>query len=784
MLTKLDSIVEKKHVDCEVNNLEYSDDYKYMNVTVKYNSATATVELSDTAAVSVRVSQKAGLTRGVMIDDKRPPILTKIENIAKEEMLSYHVKILMLIDLSLPQNVVDSELDAVRQARALLGPELLYVAFMQGDQVSETYQATDYILDNYFKSDAKPYIYLYRSVLEKLKEVTDSTSVFADAEHKGVIILSAGDTYDGDRPLDPRHFNVQQGLAELAPLLVENNVTISFTKYSNNGGSNANNVHSFESEESYGSQQELGVLRLLCNQTNGLFQSSFNWKALRDDFMHDHQIDYDDYKFYFVMPDNKVFRGNRMSLNLDFINKDTDEIISTCRVEYSFGSVFYPIIIGGKDINKVFAEGLLVAFLLCLAIWLALQIVVPWIRYQIFLHKHVIRYQGPQMSKDGVLVSELCYLCKAPFQIGDEVVTKCSHTMHKECWDDNGYQCPEHSRNCKHGSHYYNSHNLLDVRNATFYMQWILAGILAGLFAWLFFMARVHFFNNEFLTSILFFVNDIEPGTPEANRFLIDNSVHLDYQPSFGFSVAFFVTLFLSILSLRNVRWQNRAVNVLVRACVAGALGYFIFLINCIVAVMLGIKTNLILLDWIPWILMTGVIMCCVTWHTRVRIRSIWLAAACLLGIVSMYMWMLIYHDTLVDFRLYLLISFLFTTTVLAICIAFETPMSEHYFLQTSGAIKQMDIALYKWLRADPSSVVTLGQSVDCSIHLSWDISGNVAPVHAEIYLRNGTVRLKALEKGVLYNGRPLLQGHSEPLSHGNYFSIGNTTFRYLEKDF
>ena len=62
-------------------------------------------------------------------------------------------------------------------------------------------------------------------------------------------------------------------------------------------------------------------------------------------------------------------------------------------------------------------------------------------------------------------VAESCYLCKGEFEKGDEVVIKCKHTMHKECWDENEYHCPEHGRHCKEGSHYYNQHNLLDVRN-------------------------------------------------------------------------------------------------------------------------------------------------------------------------------------------------------------------------------------------------------------------------------------------------------------------------------
>ena len=788
MLTKLDSTVTKKPVECSVRKLYTSNDYKYMDVTVKLGKSTGGLELSDTAAISVDISQKAGLSRGVMMDDSRPPILLGIRNVAKEQIAASPVKMLMLVDLSLPQSLVDNQLEAVRQARTLLNANQLYVAFMQGDQVSETYEATDYILDNYFKHKDVQFTYLYRSVLNKLQEMTDSTSIFSDAVHKGIIVLTSGKTYNDDRPIDPRHFDMQQRLAGMVPLLQQQNLSVYYSLVSEQPSSSASappaRANVLAQQGASGSQQELGILRLLVNQTTGLAQNSFDWPALRDDFMKDHKMDFDDYQISLMMPDNKVFRGNHMELNLDFFNRRTNEKVTTCKVDYSFGSVFYPIIIGGKSLPEILLRGQVVTLCLLMGIWLTLQFVVPWIRYRIFQRRHVVRYTGSQMSKDGIMLAESCYLCKAPFEVGDEIVTKCQHVMHKDCWDENGYQCPEHGRNCREGSHYYNNHNLLDHHNATFYMDWILGGILAGLLAWVFFMWRMHFNDTQLLTKIVFFIFSVEEGTPEAEKFLLDYSVHLDYQPSFGFFISFFTTFVLSMLSLSNVKWSKRIVNMFVRALIAGFLGYQCFAAGCVLAILMEIKTNSVILDCLPWILMTIVITYCVTWRTRVRIRPLWFMIACLLGMFSMYVWMLFYHDSLVDFRLFVLLSFQLTSTVIAICIAFEAPKSEHYFLQVRGAIKPLEIALYKWLRANPAAVVTLGQSVDCSIQLSWDIAGNVAPVHAEIFQRRGVVWLKALEKGVLLRDVPLEEGDSEPLSHGTTFTIGNTIFTYVEKDY
>ena len=94
-----------------------------------------------------------------------------------------------------------------------------------------------------------------------------------------------------------------------------------------------------------------------------------------------------------------------------------------------------------------------------------------------------------------------------------------------------------------------------------------------------------------------------------------------------------------------------------------------------------------------------------------------------------------------------------------------------------------MDVALYKWFRANPHSVVTLGMSVDCSLQLSWDIRSKVAPVHAEILMKKGVPYLRALEEGVLFGGKPLPVDTDMILYHGTQFQIGQTLFTYQEKD-
>lgn len=105
-----------------------------------------------------------------------------------------------------------------------------------------------------------------------------------------------------------------------------------------------------------------------------------------------------------------------------------------------------------------------------------------------------------------MLIEQSCYFCKAPFVEGDEIVAKCRHILHKSCWDENEYQCPEYGRHCKQGRHYYNSRNLFDPHNASFYLAWIIAGAFAGLIAWINFTANVHNNENLLLVKLIYLI--------------------------------------------------------------------------------------------------------------------------------------------------------------------------------------------------------------------------------------------------------------------------------------
>ena len=80
---------------------------------------------------------------------------------------------------------------------------------------------------------------------------------------------------------------------------------------------------------------------------------------------------------------------------------------------------------------------------------------------------------------------------------------------------------------------------------------------------------------------------------------------------------------------------------------------------------------------------------------------------------------------------------------------------------------------------------VTIGSSPDCVIAMTWDKSENIAAKQLELYIENDLPFAKALAGGTVMNdnGQTLEEGSVVRLSHGDAFTIGATTFTYIEKD-
>ncbi|MBO4249772.1 MAG: hypothetical protein J5884_00795 [Paludibacteraceae bacterium] len=729
----------------EVTDVTFSPDYKNFSVSTRLLHEGPGFQFTDTTLVRTEVVE---VIDGIHHTKLSTPRLVGMRNVESECVAENGLTMLILVDKTLPQAELSKIQKYVREMRTIFDHNNLYVAFMDGDEVTKNLPVTNYVLDAYFKQSEKNYIYLYRAIQTKREEIKQRRDIWQNAARRVMITFADEKTYDDDSdiPYDPEHYRFEE-------LLVRNSRrdTTFYAYYVN------------MNPETGAGDNEQSVPLVFCRNNGGEYITDYNWITLKRKIYSGFHFDFPDNEFTFVNPDYKVYRGDRKELTLNIYNKKTNQLVVSFTTTVKLGQLYKPIIVCGHSIYYVFAQGILLTLFMLLLVFFVMQIIVPVVSYIIFRHKYVISYAGPNMSMGTKAVAQTCYLCKAPFVPGEKIVVKCEHTMHESCWEENGYHCPEYSDRCKHGSHYFNKEQLFDRRNAPFYMKWVLMAILTAALSWLGFSIYMHFhFDAGLLAPI------VRPPVSQV--------------PFMGGVSGFFITLGLAVYAVSGYGWR-KAGQVFLRSFIAAVACYAAILIVDAMILAFDIERGITLINGLPWVASCFIIALCATFGTRVVYNRRLVLATLLLGLVSMIVWALFYQRAELDYRVLLLLSFVIVSVGMAVSIATVAPRSERYFLKVEGAVKTMDVALYKWFRHNADRTVTIGKSVDCSLQLSWDVQSAVAPIQAEIRLIREVPYLIAREKGVLIKGRSVAIGKRIRLYHGASFSIGQTLFTYIEKD-
>lgn len=723
--------------------------------------------LTDTSQVVIKATESVG---GRLNDTMSKPVLVEVKNSEAEEVAKKKIKVLVLVDLAQPQYVVDEERNAVAEIRAVFAHDNLFVAFMYGMNVSETMEATDYVLNTYFTAQPDNFKYLYRSLLLKKREMADRTGVWSDAKKMELIVFSDEKVYgENDRPVDPQHFELQGTLVN--DTLTNDSLSISTVCFKSKG-------------TILDDDEAKSVMKVVCKNSGGLYMDQFHWIQLKDNLIQENGQMILANEFIFENPDGKVYRGDPHTMRIEIYAKDTEKLICSTTSSIYLGTAYNPVIVNGGNIVWMFLQGIVTGLMFMLFVYLVFQFLIPYIQYKLFEKKYVLKYVPGNMSVGNVLITESCYFCKARFREGDTIVAKCEHVMHKSCWDENDYHCPEYGRRCQDGSHYYNNKNLFDPKNALFYMKWILTAIVASICTWFVYMLYVTNYDAQTQQFVAKMMESKIGATGELAMFN-SNSDYTDYIPVFGLLTGFFFTLALSSLSVRRMQFKRQLLDILLRAVIVGVVAYCMFWVFRSISFAFSFVGLLsAIMDSVPWALVSMLIVFISTVGTRIKLRKYVLAVAIVLGVLSMYLWTVFFRDiTQMDIRVLLLYSIMFLAIGLAVSVAELAPKSEHYFLNIKGAVKEMDVALFKWFFNNPDDVVTIGKSIDCSLQMSWDIKGQVAPINAELRMVGDDIRLTAVEDGVRVGDEPLPAGRSVSLYHNTQFSIGDTTFTYVERD-
>ncbi len=736
-----------------VKDVVFAPDHKTFSVWTGIVDDIGPYSLTDSTSVRIALEE---YDDGVKMSRQVCPRLVKAWNTESDQIAELGFKALVLVDLSLSQEQIDAERMAVEEMATVLDQHNLYIAFMSGASVSKTEPLSDYILQNYFKQSS-PKKYLYRSLASKINEMADGKDPWADADKMSLIVFSDGNVYDdNDVPFDPDHF-------KMAGQLLKMDLPDSLRICSVHFGKGVDNGEDADATD---------VLKSLCASSGGAFLPQFSWVKLESKMLGPAADAITSNRFDFVNPDRKVYRGDNNQLKILFYSVKDNRLVASATASIREGTLYKPIIVNGDSLGEILLAGISIGIVLILLLYFILQFVVPFVSYRLFLRKHVVRHTGRDMVVGDTAVAESCYLCKEPFKEGDEVVVKCAHTMHKSCWDENEYHCPEYGRHCKEGSHFYNRDHLFDKRNAPYYMKWLLMAVFVSVLAWV----ALSFWTNYTSKHVLEYLMPVE------NIMEDENGTHLNQLPSYGFFVGFFLTMGIGLMSIRRKRFLTW-MDSLLRGLLAGAVSAILYLLVSMTCIALHLESVSFVLNLIPWVLSGFLIAWFATLGTGVRLKKSIFFIALGVSLVSMYLWYSCYMLIGVDFRVLLLFSIMIYAIGIVLSVASVAPRSEHYFLHVSGAVKTMDVALYKWFRANPNAVVSIGKSVDCSLQLTWDLQSHVAPVQAEITMKKGALRLLALEEGVTVGGRPLKVDRYHKLYHGTSFQIGQTVFTYQEKD-
>jgi hypothetical protein len=748
----------------EVHQVNFSPDYKTFSVITRLYRDIGPYSLTDSTQVRAEVQCK---NSGIIEGPKAQPRLKKIINTKAANVVKKDVQVLALIDLTQPQEVLDRIKSHLIELSAVFNDSNMFIAFAYGDSISRTIPATAYTLNRYLVKAHGEHVLLYRGIIQKYDEMVSHQGPWANAKRMALLIISDSQVYDNTKnmPIDPDHYTYEEAMTQRGNY-PDPNMIVCYAS-----------MHPLQQEVN---SQDILALKHFCTMSNGIYMHPYNGTDFKNSILDAFSISPDANEFVFENPNGKVFRGSFETLTVNLYSIKEDTLITSFSTNIHLGDFYNPIIVHGMARPVVVLLGVFIAAIIAFIVWMILQYLVPFIRYKLFYRKYVIRYSGHNMGIGANVVAESCYLCKEPFEIDDEIVVKCSHTMHKQCWDENGYHCTEYSDRCKDGSHYYNAKNISDRHNAPFYTKWVLAGIIAITLAWTQFIFRSHRITVWIVTKLSLLLTGIEDGSPEAELLFSDN--HVSPLSSFGFSNGLMMTLAVALLSTKWINIRHNMLSYVTRSLVAAILCYMTFMLTNILIIVSDMGSYAFIVEWIPWVISSLIIAYCGTHGTRVVLQKRLIIPCIFITIVLMYLWWLFY-GYFIDYRIMLLLAFLLYGCGLMICIATVAPHSERFFLRVEGAVKEMDVAIYKWFRNAPDGIVTIGKSVDCSLQLSWDVSGFVAPTHAEIRMRYDNPYLKALEEGVFFNGKPLDVGKEVWLYHNASFSIANTTFTYIEKD-
>lgn len=781
-------VVERSSDAIRCVGFDFSDDYQYIDIDIEFSdSLSRSMFLYDMYIDSISVSEKMKRTEGYE-ERKLKPLLIKSEEVYNHDF--DHIHSLVIVDLSLPQEMVDAQRDLVMKLDRVTKNDNLHVVFSGGGELSNQYLVSKYVLDNNFVSKGEQN-YLLRDIVEMNDRMRNETkrhyglSSWAKIPNskKVMFVLSDGELYSGGLPIDPDHYALQQELynigAEAAGEDKDDDNAQFPIHYVNFNGSD-----SLAQDPLY--QATKMRLQSLCDMTGGHYFDSYVYGDLTKPISaRVENLERIKYNLRLENPYGKIYLGEPNELIIDFYIDGKSYVHST--FNYSIGLWVDPIIIGMNPDWVVISIGLIYMILALITIYILSQVLYPYIRFLLFKRRYIINYSDKPMVYNDTVIGDECYYCRDKFKEGERVVVKCRHTTHLDCWEENGYKCTEYGENCKEGSFYYNRFNIFDRGNAPYQMRWIMGAFIVSLIVWCwYFMLDGSDQNFIFRAVDSLFNSTIE--LVNESQFL---DVKLYYEAAstrylylYGFLLCFWLSLFLGLMSTAGQPLVRRLISRLILSFGCGLSGMFLFFIYGIITTPIDVPNDGVFVVSLLMLLISLSISFFASVGTKVGWLRVLKGVALTLFIAMVLLLVVDLPERKGLFSEYLQLMFNSAYCVgFAITFSHIVPASRRYFLRVSGAVKSTEIAIFKWFSsAKNHESVNIGRSRDCEIHLDWDLSAEISPTHATIENRRQGLYVVAHDE-MLFNGSKCVVGRAYRLYDMTSFQIGKSTFTYVEKD-
>ena len=484
-----------------------------------------------------------------------------------------------------------------------------------------------------------------------------------------------------------------------------------------------------------------------------------------------------DFAFTYKATENKAYTGR-----VEYVAEWKGNEAGTG--EYSIGSAETPWPVHeestGDSITK-FLVALLVALLTFAFFFFIMKVLIPFINSKRFASK----YYKPYQPEEGV-TRRICHYCRQDIQPGQMVVMRCKHIMHVGCWQQNGYKCVEYGQNCKEGiqAHIDTKEMFSPASLRDTYQT--LAGVVAGLVSWIVFEL-----TGRGMFSGL--------GKAIANTFYLNDDLKAGMLTDCGAKVSALLTVglllgfFLSLVFRYNDEYRKKDAKVYMKifglSLLSGLIGFLAMLVGGILFCLL---LSAVGTTYVPWycslpayILFSICMVLSLTIKSSIPTKSALIGG----GIAAIIGFIVLYFGGVISSNmgwLNMLLDFIIYGGGLGASLVTVRMLAERYFLVIKNGMKAgQRIPIHKWMNATGGgNKVTIGKTNECEIQMNWEKANKVADKHVQLYIdkARSLPMLSPLAEGVVFNVRTTLPANKQVvLSNGDTFSIGDTTFEYVE---